>query len=111
MFVLEPSREALYSAIDTRTQRMFDAGLVDEVHSLLARGLRDAAPMGSVGYAQALAVAEGRMKLDDAIAQAARETRRYAKRQLTWFRREQGARFIQPPYTALDEIARASDHE
>ncbi|MGA9523758.1 MAG: tRNA (adenosine(37)-N6)-dimethylallyltransferase MiaA [Myxococcaceae bacterium] len=105
MFVLEPSRETLYAAIDTRTQRMFDAGLVDEVRALLSRGFREAAPMASVGYAQALAVVEGRLTLDEAISQAARETRRYAKRQLTWFRREQGARFIQPPFSELDALS------
>ncbi len=104
MFVLEPPRDALYAAIDTRTQRMFDAGLLDEVRSLISRGFREAAPMGSVGYAQALAVVEGQLTLDHAIAQAARETRRYAKRQLTWFRREQGARLIQPPFPELDAI-------
>jgi tRNA dimethylallyltransferase len=99
MFVLDPPREALYAAIDARTQRMFEQGLVEEVRSLHSRGHRGAAPMGSVGYAQALEHVEG------AVEDAARETRRYAKRQLTWFRREPGALFIRPPYPELDEIA------
>jgi tRNA dimethylallyltransferase len=105
MFVLDPPREALYAAIDARTRGMFEQGLVEEVRSLLSRGLGGAAPMGSVGYAQALDHVEGRLSLDAAIEGAARETRRYAKRQLTWFRREPGARFIRPPYPELDEIS------
>lgn len=104
LFVLDPPREELYRAIHQRTRRMFESGLLDEVRSLVARGYRDAPPMASVGYAQALAHVEGRLSLDEAIEQAARETRRYAKRQLTWFRREPGAQFVSPPYD-LDRIA------
>ncbi len=99
--VLDPPRAALYEAINARTKAMFERGLVDEVRSLVARGFRDAPPMGSVGYAQALAVAEGTLAEPEAVAQAAQATRNYAKRQLTWFRREAGARFIWPPELAL----------
>lgn len=98
LYVLDPPREELYRRIDERAARMFREGLLDEVRDLVARGFRDTAPMGSVGYVQALAQLEGRLTLEEAIAQTARESRRYAKRQLTWFRREPGARFIQPPY-------------
>lgn len=98
LYVLDPPREELYRRIDQRAARMFREGLLDEVRDLVARGYRDATPMGSVGYVQALAQLEGRLTLEEAIAQTARESRRYAKRQLTWFRREPGARFIQPPY-------------
>jgi tRNA dimethylallyltransferase len=77
---------------------MFQRGLVDEVRGLVARGYAEAAPMRSVGYVQAKAVVDGRLSLEEAIAQAAQETRHYAKRQLTWFRKEAGARFIEPPY-------------
>jgi len=102
MVVLNPPREALYAAIDARVRSMFvERGLVDEVRSLVAKGYRDAPPMRSVGYAQALAVAEGKMSLADAIEDAARQTRRYAKRQLTWFRKERDAEFLSPPYAAL----------
>jgi tRNA dimethylallyltransferase len=97
MVVLTPPREELYRAIDRRTRAMFEAGLVDEVRSLVDRGFRDAAPMRSVGYAQALAVVEGRMQLTQAVEEAGRETRHYAKRQMTWFRRERGASFFWPP--------------
>jgi tRNA dimethylallyltransferase len=100
LFVLDPPRQELYRAIDERTRGMFRGGLVEEVRSLVTRGYRDAAPMKSVGYAQALAHVEGSLTLEEAIARASRETRRYAKRQLTWFRREPGAQFLPPPWDA-----------
>jgi tRNA dimethylallyltransferase len=101
LFVLSPPRAQLYEAIDARMRRMFDGGLLDEVRALVARGFGGAPPMGSVGYAQALACVEGRMSRDEALADAAQKTRHYAKRQLTWFRKEPGACFIEPPYAAL----------
>ena len=97
--VLEPPREALYATIDARTRAMFERGLLEEVEGLLARGYADAAPMRSVGYVQARAVVEGRLTREQGMAEAAQETRRYAKRQLTWFRKERGARFLAPPFT------------
>jgi tRNA dimethylallyltransferase len=99
LWVLEPPREALYAAINRRTKAMFQSGLVAEVRALVARGYRDAAPMGSVGYAQALEVVEGRLTVEQAIDQAAQATRHYAKRQLTWFRKERGAVFAKPPFS------------
>ncbi|MCY1041748.1 tRNA (adenosine(37)-N6)-dimethylallyltransferase MiaA [Corallococcus sp. bb12-1] len=98
LFVLNPPREALYAAINTRTEALFAQGLVEETRSLLERGYSDAAPMRSVGYVQARAVVEGRMTHEEAVLDTAQETRRYAKRQLTWFRREPGAVFLAPPY-------------
>lgn len=103
MFVLDPPREALYAAINARTRRMFEGGLLEEVRALIASGHRQAAPMRSVGYAEALEIVEGRLTLEEGIALAAQSTRNYAKRQLTWFRKEQGAVFIPPPF--LDRIA------
>lgn len=98
LFVLEPPREVLYRAINARTEAMFARGLVEETQALLARGYADAAPMRSVGYVQARAVAEGRMSREEALQDTAQETRRYAKRQLTWFRKEPGAVHVSPPY-------------
>lgn len=98
LWVLDPSRDALYAAINARTKTMFEAGLIDETRRLVAAGYRNAAPMIAVGYAQALAVVDGRMTEADAITDVAQKTRHYAKRQWTWFRKEQGARTIQPPY-------------
>ncbi len=75
---------------------MFAGGLLEEVTALVKRGLRDAPAMRSVGYVQALAVLERRIDVAGAIASAAKETRHYAKRQLTWFRKEPGAQFVWP---------------
>ena len=87
---LDPPREALYPRIERRSRAMFDSGLVDEVEGLLAAGApRDAWALGALGYRQALAVFEGRMDREEAIADTARATRNYAKRQLTWFRNQE----------------------
>ncbi len=102
LYVLSPPRDELYRAIVERAKAMFAGGLLDEVRSLVERGFRDAAPMRSVNYVQALAVVEGRMSLEEGIASAAQQARRYAKRQLTWFRKEAGARHLSPPYAELD---------
>jgi tRNA dimethylallyltransferase len=99
--VLSPPREALYRTIEARTAAMFEQGLVEEVRALLARGYGNAAPMRSVGYVQARAFVEGTLTLEEAKQLVAQETRRYAKRQLTWFRKEPGALFVEPPYARL----------
>jgi tRNA dimethylallyltransferase len=86
---LDPPRELLYQRLNARAERMFQGGLVQEVRDLLARGVaRDAKPFESLGYKQALQVIEGRLTGEQAVASTQLETRRYAKRQLTWFRRE-----------------------
>ncbi len=98
LWVLNPDRETLYARINQRTEAMFAHGLLEETQALIAAGLRDTAPMESVGYAQALACLEGRMTPAEAIADCAQKTRHYAKRQFTWFRKEQGAQLIAPPF-------------
>jgi tRNA dimethylallyltransferase len=88
---LNPPREALYAKLDQRFLRMVQTGLLDEVRRILAAGVSPGAkPFESLGYKQALAVVLGEMSLERAIASAQMETRRYAKRQMTWFRREPG---------------------
>lgn len=99
LFVLNPAREQLYEAINARTRAMYAAGLVDEAKALAARGYEHAAPMRSVGYVEALAAAQGKLTLDEAIALTAQRTRNYAKRQFTWFKKEQGE-VLAPPYDA-----------
>jgi len=101
LYVLDPPREELYRRINARTEALFSGGLVEETRALMARGYTDAAPMRSVGYVQSRAVVEGRMTVEEAIHDTAQETRRYAKRQLTWFRKEPGAVFVSPPYESL----------
>jgi len=87
--VLNPPRDALHEAIAARTARMWNAGLLEEVRGLLAAGVSPASkPFESLGYKEALACIEGRMSPQQAIERTTIETRQYAKRQITWFRRE-----------------------
>ena len=86
---LNPPREALYARINERTQWMFDHGLVEEVRGILQQGYAaDPPPFRSHGYRQAVDFLEGRISLEEAIYHAQTRTRQYAKRQMTWFRRE-----------------------
>lgn len=87
---LSPARESLYARIDARAAAMFEQGLMDEVEGLLASGVgRGARAFGSLGYAQCLDCLDGKLSPSEAVEAAARATRRYAKRQLTWFRRRE----------------------
>lgn len=84
---LNPDREALYARINARAKEMFSAGLIDEAKALLER-YPDARPLTSLGYKQAIQHLRGEMTLEEAIAAAQQGHRNYAKRQMTWFRRE-----------------------
>jgi tRNA dimethylallyltransferase len=86
---LLPDRDALYARLDARCERMFAAGLVEEVRGILALGFpASAKPFESHGYKQALQLIEGELNPREALFYAQRNTRNYAKRQITWFRRE-----------------------
>lgn len=86
---LAPPREELYKRLDQRTEQMFQGGLVEEVCGILARGFpASCKPFESHGYRQALQLLGGELSLEEAIFYAQRNTRRYAKRQMTWFRQE-----------------------
>jgi tRNA dimethylallyltransferase len=88
-FGLNPSRQDLYRRLDERCRAMWRQGLVDEVRQILARGVPETAkPFESIGYKQALDFVMGRSGEAEAMEEMQRDTRRYAKRQLTWFRRE-----------------------
>ncbi|HWY48953.1 MAG TPA: tRNA (adenosine(37)-N6)-dimethylallyltransferase MiaA [Bryobacteraceae bacterium] len=92
---LNPPREHLHQRLDARSVRIFEQGLVDEVRGLLAAGVpRDSKPFESLGYKQALQVIEGRLTPEQALASTQLETRRYAKRQLTWFRKEHNVHWL-----------------
>jgi tRNA dimethylallyltransferase len=87
--VLEPPREALYARCDARLERMIEAGALDEVRALMARNLDPALPaMKAVGVRELAEHLAGRLPLTEALARAQQETRRYAKRQMTWFRNQ-----------------------
>jgi tRNA dimethylallyltransferase len=86
---LDPARGDLYSHLDERCDRIWRRGLPDEVRRILAAGVPESAkPFESIGYKQALNVVMGRSGEPEALEEMKRDTRRYAKRQLTWFRRE-----------------------
>jgi tRNA dimethylallyltransferase len=86
---LSPAREALYERIHARTDTMLAAGWMEEVRSLEASGFPvDAKPFDFIGYRELRSVLHGEMKLEEARAAIQLATRRYAKRQLTWFRRD-----------------------
>ncbi|MGB8839563.1 MAG: tRNA (adenosine(37)-N6)-dimethylallyltransferase MiaA [Aliidongia sp.] len=92
IFTLLPPREALYAAIDARFARMIAAGAVDEVRTLVARGLDPALPvMKAVGVPELAGYLSGDLTLDGSISQAQQASRRYAKRQFTWFRHQMPA--------------------
>ena len=92
IFVLDPPRDLLYEKINSRTEAHFAAGLVDEVKRLRAAGVRDDTnAMGAHAYRRVCEYLRGERDLDSAIDQSKRDVRHYAKRQLTWFRREPGA--------------------
>jgi tRNA dimethylallyltransferase len=87
--VLEPPRATLYAACDARLAAMFEAGAIEEVAALHARRLDPALPaMKAVGVREIIEHLEGRLTRDEALARSQRETRRYAKRQLTWLRNQ-----------------------
>jgi tRNA dimethylallyltransferase len=93
---LDPPRELLYARLNERAQRMFEiGGLADEVRRLLSAGVPpEAKPFESLGYKQVLLMLQGRITREQALESTQLETRRYAKRQLTWFRKEQAVQWI-----------------
>lgn len=89
-FVLTAPREILYERIDRRVDQMMKEGLLEEVKSLRERGChRGMVSMQGLGYKEILAYLEGEYPLEEAVRILKRDTRHFAKRQLTWFRREQ----------------------
>ncbi|HEX5430330.1 MAG TPA: tRNA (adenosine(37)-N6)-dimethylallyltransferase MiaA [Bryobacteraceae bacterium] len=86
---LDPDRAQLFARLDARVCTMFSSGLIEEVRALLAGGATgNEKPFESLGYKQALAYIRGSCSLDQAIELAQLQTRQYAKRQWTWFRRD-----------------------
>jgi len=92
---LAPVREALYERILARTDAMFASGWLEEVRALLHAGLpEDAKPFDFIGYRELHEVLQHRLTMDQARAAIQQATRRYAKRQLTWFRREPAVHWL-----------------
>ena len=92
---LQPPREELYERIHARTDSMLVRDWLDEVRTLMNCGLTDhSKPFDFIGYRELRAVARGEMQLADAQAAIQQATRRYAKRQITWFRREANVQWL-----------------
>ncbi len=86
---LAPDRDELYRRLDERCRRMFGSGLVEEVQRILDKGFSiQAKPFESHGYRQAVQMLHGELNAREALFYAQRNTRNYAKRQMTWFRKE-----------------------
>jgi tRNA dimethylallyltransferase len=103
---IEVERKRLYQAIDARFDAMVAAGLVDEVCALIEAGYSpEKPPLSTIGYKQIAAYLRGEMTLAEAIALAKQESRRLAKRQLTWFRREPEIIWLDPERGANDALA------
>lgn len=104
-FVLTRPRESLYQRIEARVDNMIAAGFVREVQILLAKGVSpEVKAMQSLGYKQIVAYLTGQLTLAEAIELIKRDTRRFAKRQLTWFRREQEIQWLDIEGMHLNEV-------
>ena len=84
---LDPDRAALYEKINERARKMFASGLIEETESLLKK-YPAAQPLASLGYKQAVQLLRGDLTREQALQSAQQAHRNYAKRQMTWFRRE-----------------------
>ena len=85
---LDPDRAALYDRINQRASQMFESGLIDETRRLLEKYGKAAQPLASLGYKQAVQLLHGELTREQAIQAAQQAHRNYAKRQMTWLRRE-----------------------
>jgi len=102
-------RTELYKRIDQRTEKMIDVGLVDEVERLLAMGYHEnLKPMQALGYKHIARLIKGSCNLADAVKMIKRDTRHFAKRQMTWFGRDGEIAWFAPSDT--DAIRRKIDH-
>lgn len=105
-FVLTDERAKLYERIDRRVDAMVEAGLVDEVKKLKAMGCsRKMVSMQGLGYKEILAYLDGEYTLEEAIYIIKRETRHFAKRQLTWFKRERDVIWLDKQAFGYDDAA------
>ncbi|HEX8291705.1 MAG TPA: tRNA (adenosine(37)-N6)-dimethylallyltransferase MiaA [Pyrinomonadaceae bacterium] len=96
VFALDPPRAELYRRIDLRAEAHYRVGLVEEVRGLLARGVpAEGSALGAHGYRRVVEHLRGARTLESAVEQTKLDVRHYAKRQLTWFRREPGVEWVE----------------
>ena len=105
-FVLTHERKILYDRINQRVDRMIEAGLIDEVRQLACEGYtKDMVSMQGIGYKEVFDYLEGKQDLAETAERIKKDTRHFAKRQLTWFRREKEVTMInRQDYRMEDEI-------
>lgn len=97
IFGIDAEREVLYERINRRVDKMVDEGLTEEVRKLMEMGIgRDTTAMQAIGYKELADFFDGRLTFDEAIEKIKMESRRYAKRQLTWFRRNSEIVWVKP---------------
>ncbi|MFZ5597340.1 MAG: tRNA (adenosine(37)-N6)-dimethylallyltransferase MiaA [Bacillota bacterium] len=105
IYGINMDRELLYKRIEKRVDKMIGAGLVDEVRGLLEKGYsRSLVSMQGVGYKEIASYLEGEISLDQSIELLKRNTRRLAKRQLTWFRRDHRIRWVDTSRKSMEEL-------
>lgn len=103
-FVLNHNRESLYNRIDTRVDSMIEQGLLEEVRALYEKGYHKAlVSMQGLGYKEMIAYLEGSCSFDEAVYTLKRDTRHFAKRQLTWFKREKEVIWVNKEEFSEDE--------
>lgn len=111
---LEPDRALLYDRINQRAQRMFEAGLPEETKQLLDKYGPGAGPLSSLGYKQAVQLLRGELTSDEALRAAQQAHRNYAKRQMTWFRREPDVHWLKgfgdEPGIQLEALGRIAEY-
>ena len=105
-FVLNDDRQKLYDRIDRRIDIMLEAGLLDEVKLLVSEGYsRELVSMQGLGYKEIIDYIQGRCTLDEAVYTLKRDTRHFAKRQITWFKREKHVTWVdKSEYDSESEI-------
>ncbi len=105
-YVLTMDRELLYKRIDERVDKMFDDGLVNEVRALMEMGCtKDSVSMQGLGYKEVFDYLDGRTDLEETKRIIKRDTRHFAKRQITWFRRERDVTWIDKGEFGFDDAA------
>ena len=105
IFALDWTRDVLYSRIDRRVDVMLEAGLIEEVKRLMSDAERYPTAAQAIGYKEIAAALAGRMSMDDAVSKVKQATRNFAKRQLTWFRRDERTIWISAQNRSIREIA------
>ena len=101
MFAIDVERDVLYDKINRRVDIMMDMGLVDEVKSIVEMGIgKDTTAMQAIGYKEIVQYLEGEITIEEAVDKIKQGSRRYAKRQLTWYRRNENVHWVK----GIDEV-------